>query len=234
MRRIGLTVPRAIFVIAIHLSTTLLANAQQSRSIAEIVDRHPGIKKCEQFFTAYATAVAVPLNGIDTFLAAVENKTPACNLLCQAHVVPEFRVEGVATCTDLIAYVFSTTCFGFLPDEAHRGAALQQFEKYAELLEPSSFFNDEDRKLFRRRVGDVMRTWDDDTPPRSSKGLPNSSKAWAAASPKDGNQTHVRSSHVHCDAQAAAYNACRVDQPDPKPLCFTKPPIAKASQGDPQ
>jgi hypothetical protein len=218
-----------ILIIAIFVSNTVLADGQQSIPVAEMIDRHPGLKKCERFFQAYATAVAAPLNGINKFVDAVDNKTPVCNRLCKAHVVPEFRVEGVATCTDLIVYVFSSTCFGFLPDQAHRGDALQQLENYAELLKADSFHNEEDRNLFRRRVGDIMLSWERSSAPYLSKSFPKLRKAWLAASPKDGNLSHVRSASLHCDAQAAAYNACRVEQPHPKTVCFTKGSIATES-----
>jgi hypothetical protein len=118
-----------------------------------------------EFLKAYSAALEKPLGDLDYFTSVVEGREPfACNLLCRDGVVPNFWLNRPVTPIDLVRYVFTATCYGYLPDEQHRFAALKQLDGvlgslakldvnfYAKLL----LDNDNDKKFVRAELGDIL------------------------------------------------------------------------------
>ena len=116
---------------------TAPASAQNTSPIDELwqaaLEANPDIKPTEVFYRKYAAEVLPIVKHFDGFISVLKKAEPyACktNLLCRdVRIVPGFRVGEKPTAIDLIRYVRTSTCFGFLPDSDHQLEFLKQLER---------------------------------------------------------------------------------------------------------
>jgi hypothetical protein len=122
------------------------------------------------FIADYATRLVQPLRDFDGLIEGLENPGDGiCNLLCRNGVVPRFWLQPQPTAVDIVRYVFSSTCFGVLPQ--HREQALAQLDTalgrlkeagaYTALLRQVGEGPKADRHYIRAEFGDLLRTADE-------------------------------------------------------------------------
>jgi hypothetical protein len=192
----------------------------QSSDAAPLVQKHSELKKCQSFLESFASAIDAPLRGLPKFIDAVENQVPICNRLCEGKVVPAYRLSGAATCTDLIIYVLTSTCYGYLPDDEHRGAAFRMLESTVTLLKTHEL-SEPEKHSFRTMVGDTLRTWEGEEFPEGNTKFKALRDAWTSAGTLK-QKTYLRSTPLTCENQKAAYDACNVVQPSNAKACLAK------------
>jgi hypothetical protein len=113
----------------------------------------------EKFVRTYVARLEKRLGPFTTFPLLLEKKQEAaCNVLCEAHVLPAFRLDKHATIVDLILYALSNTCYGVLPGEKHRKLALDDLASALKEAPLSGLvLNKGEWKTVREDFGDVLQ-----------------------------------------------------------------------------
>jgi hypothetical protein len=157
---------RALVAFAlIILPSTQIAARGGERVWNAISARHPTIASSantRRFVLSYVTALEPFIGPLDNFVDLLEGRqSHICNLLCLERVTGAFRARAETSAADLVRYVFTATCFGFVPDDNHVGKALAQLDGLLKLdpkaLEPMS---PADRALLRELLGDTIKSWE--------------------------------------------------------------------------
>ena len=138
----------------------------------------------------------------------LEKKTEAsCNVLCQAHLVPAFRLDKHPTIVDLILYALNNTCYGALPGDKHRNLAFDDLS--AALKEaPLSGRNlsEGEWRAVRQDFGDILAQ----TPGYAKSRWPLLDVFWKNAHKKgEATNTNTRREFFTEVEQSAAQKACR-------------------------
>jgi hypothetical protein len=160
-----LTVFRCVVLVSIFFAGfgSSFANAQTvaDRIVAGLkanTDTAWGAQK-EKFVRTYVARLEQRFGSFETFPLLLEKKQEAaCNILCEAHVLPAFRLDQHPTIVDLILYALSNTCYGVLPGEKHRNLALEDLISALKEAPLSGLvLNKGEWKTVREDLGDVLK-----------------------------------------------------------------------------
>jgi hypothetical protein len=160
-----------------------------------------------RFILAYASTMHGPLRGFDRFVAALSQPNgPICNFLCESKVTKGFWIDAPVSSMDIVRYVLTSTCYGFL----NRGEALKLFDQtlpnLAEKANRAFLSSDKERYTVKVTFGDLAKT-ENSGFPRSTE-LRRLAKLWKAAS--GGPRINLRSGpELGPVMDAAARAACR-------------------------
>ena len=152
-------------LLAISVSSTRAAGTAD-RVWEAISRKNPKLSastEARNFVVRYVELLEPTLGPLDNFVAVVDGQIDyACNLLCQKHFVPGFRVEYEIGVSDLVRYVFTSTCFGVIHDDDHIAKALSQLDKLTKEFK-NEFFEKlprQDQKSLRELIGDTIKSWE--------------------------------------------------------------------------
>jgi len=113
-----------------------------------------GKGRVSEFIRLYAVDAMRLLGDLDDFTDLIEKKQPyVCNLLCQARLLPAFRIAERATALDLPRYIHSATCFGY----ARAVRSIDQFVRRFENIVRESGVTPDDLLPGDQQIGKVTQ-----------------------------------------------------------------------------
>jgi hypothetical protein len=202
------------FVAGLAIASSSPARAQSTnadRVYEALKAANPEVVAQEKFIRDYVSRLDQPIGALDNFVAVIDGSSKsACNLLCQAHLMPAFFRTSRVNALDLVRYVFTSTCYGVINDEQHRGKALDDLEAVAltsYFLNETKLAKSQDESYILRRVlGDAVKAMEVDFPAITKYSRLR--QLWQAGRPGD----NTRSNYPHRTSPlelAAQYTACR-------------------------
>lgn len=132
------------------------ANALVSTSLA----RNAGLAPATDFFRLYALDLENVLGGVENFRAYLAGTGPEpCNGPCKGGLVPRFTVKEKLGVTDVVRYVLTATCYGYIPEGTRRFDAVRRLDRVlAEVDIQALPLSDRDKVFLANEMGDMLAT----------------------------------------------------------------------------
>lgn len=131
--------------------------------------------------------------------------------LCEAKIVPAYRISKPVGVVDLVGYLLKGTCYGFLPDEDNRINAIKLIEQVLiETGQPTSPISLGEVIFLRGELADMLATH---RGKRSQSGLGRTPKlrAWMRQADRNSKKRPARGSlrPLAPEVREAAFLACK-------------------------
>ncbi|MBB3560186.1 hypothetical protein FHX06_001497 [Rhizobium sp. BK512] len=111
--------------------------------------RNPATTLAERFYKLYELDLENVFGGTEGFRKVVnlEEGIP-CGRLCEARIVPLFKLDGPVSVSDLIRYMFTTNCYGYIPQQTRQQDALRRLNTVLGKIDLQSLPLDESDKRY--------------------------------------------------------------------------------------
>lgn len=133
-----------------------------------IKTRNPGAVPAERFFKLYELDLRNVFGGTEGFRKVVNQEEGIpCGRLCAAKIVPVFTLDGPVSASDLIRYMFTTNCYGYIPQQTRQQDALRRLNTVLGKIDLQSLPLDEsDKQYLTTDFANILA--------RNNKRFPNS------------------------------------------------------------
>lgn len=153
---------RLLLVGSIVIWSAAAAAAESVSEVDRIVEQlAPTGHVAHRFMRTYAARVSDRLGGLNDYAEFLSSKRPmACNLLCRNHVEAGFFHLPERGPGEFIAYVLTTTCYGAVPGQTHRGRALADLNEALvadNSMSDSAKLSNSDKRWLRRVLGTALK-----------------------------------------------------------------------------
>ncbi|NEK15026.1 hypothetical protein [Rhizobium leguminosarum] len=130
--------------------------------------RNPAMTAAEQFFKLYELDLRNVYGGTENFRKVVNLESSfACNGLCGKKLVPIFTIDQPVTVSDLIRYMLTTNCYGYVPQKTRQQDALRRLNTVLGKVDIQALpLDDSDKSYLTTDFADVLA--------RNKKGFPGS------------------------------------------------------------
>ncbi|EJT04965.1 hypothetical protein [Rhizobium sp. CCGE 510] len=123
-----------------------------------IKTRNPSMVAAEQFFRLYELDLRNVYGGTENFRKVVNLEDNfACNGLCGKKLVPIFTIDPPVTVSDLIRYMFTTNCYGYVPQQTRQQDALRRLNTVLSKIDIQALpLDDSDKRYLTTDFADVL------------------------------------------------------------------------------
>jgi hypothetical protein len=171
-----------------------------------LVGSNAMMEENEHFLMLYELDLQNVYGGTEGFRKIVAGEAAfTCGRLCAAGLVPVYTLEGPTTISDYLRYVFTTNCYGYVPQQTRQQDALRRLDTVLGKVDVDALFLDEDDKRYLSDDFASLVALNKERFPRSPDA--NLARLIAAA----GEPTTATPSHelMSPEALAAAVTACK-------------------------
>ncbi len=123
-----------------------------------IKTRNPAMVAAEQFFKLYELDLRNVYGGTENFRKVVNLEADfVCNGLCGKKLVPVFTIDQPVTVSDFVRYMFTTNCYGYVPQKTRQQDALRRLNMVLSKVDIQALpLDDSDKRYLTTDFADVL------------------------------------------------------------------------------
>lgn len=123
-----------------------------------IKSRNPAMTAAERLFKLYELDLRNVYGGTENFRKAVNLEASfVCNGLCGKKLMPVFTIDQPVTVSDLVRYMFTSNCYGYVPQLTRQQDALRRLNTVLGKIDIQSLpLDDSDKRYFTTDFADVL------------------------------------------------------------------------------